>query len=404
MNQKAKDILRPLYAWAFTEALIFWYAIEKLLWSGSGITAKQIIILGIIAQSSQILIEVPSSIIADRWSRRKSLMVSSVFMLTAIVIVLSVRSFLSFAIMSLVWAFYYSFQSGTVNAYIYDLLKEKGEQSQYRKALSRYTTFQLAGLLVSSLAASVLIKLGDLLTPYWVTLIPTVVALVLLWRMHDPAVERTEQSTGTASHHVRSAILNVSKKKWLIAIFVALALVTAGRFVWYEYYQLYALKQNVAPMLFGLLLALIHVGNIAGSEFAHRVKSPNRVLLTALGALLASTTALAFVTGTLAIVIFLVVCFFGSQAGSIVLDENLQHETASELRATTLSMAGLVSRIFFGVSAGVIIAFNTSPRIIAIVTLVAFIGIALYLPVRKRLASAVSIEDELIPLPTSPEL
>jgi MFS family permease len=165
MNQKARDILRPLFAYTFIEALVFWYAIEKLLWSSSGVTPRQIVILGIIAQTSQVLIEVPSSVIADRWSRRKSLMLASAFMLVAIIIVLSVQSFLSFAIMSLVWAFYYSFQSGTNNAYIYDLLQEQGQQSQYRKALSRYASLQLAGLLISSLGASVLIKVGDFLTP-----------------------------------------------------------------------------------------------------------------------------------------------------------------------------------------------------------------------------------------------
>jgi hypothetical protein len=163
---------------------------------------------------------------------------------------------------------------------------------------------------------------------------------------------RTEQSTGTAYHHVRSAVRNVSRKKWIAAIFVALACVTAGRFVWYEYYQLFALKQHVAPVLFGLMLALIHVGNIFGSEFAHRVKNPNRVLSVSIGALLAGTAALVFVSGSFAIMLLLVVCFFGSQAVTIVLDENLQHETKSELRATTLSLASLVSRVFFGMAAG----------------------------------------------------
>lgn len=404
MNQKAKAILRPLYAYTFIEAFIFWYAIEKLLWSSSGITPEQIIILGVIAQSSQILIEVPSSIIADRWSRRKSLIIASIFMLISIIVVLTAQSMLAFAVMSLTWALYFSFQSGTINAYIYDLLKERGEQSQYRKALSRYATLQLAGLLVSSLAASVLIEFGNYLTPYWVTIIPTAAAIIILWRMRDPVIERTEQSTGTAYNHVYSAIRNISKKRWLAAIFIALALVTAGRFIWYEYYQLFALDREVAVVLFGLMLALIHIGNIFGSELAHRIKSPHRVLVISLTALIVSTIALTFTSGSLVVILFLVVCFFGSQAGTIVLDENLQHETKSELRATTLSLASLVGRVFFGISAGAIIIFNASPAVIAITTLVAFIGMATYLPVRKHLASPASMKGKAIHLPESLEV
>ncbi len=387
MTEKAKKILRPLYYFAFIEALIFWYAIEKLLWDNSGLTADQIVILGIIAQSSQVLIEVPSSIIADRWSRRKTLIASSSFMLFAIVIVLVEQSFMSFLIMSLMWAFYYAFQSGTVNAYVYDLLKEGGEESQYRKAVSRYATFQLTGLLVSSLGASLLIKFGGFLMPYWVTLLPTAVAILILIKMKDPPIERTEDSLGSALNHVRSSIRNVAAKRWLRLIFLGLAFVTAARFIWYEYYQLFALEREVAAVLFGIMLALIHAGNILGSEFAHKVKSPNKVLATAFSAMLVSSLVLIFVSNQFAIIGFLILSFFGSQASSIVLDESLQHQTKSELRATTLSLVGLLSRVFFGAGALSIIIFDSTASAIAATSAALFLGTLVYLPVRRRLIS-----------------
>lgn len=163
-------------------------------------------------------------------------------------------------------------------------------------------------------------------------------------------------------------------------------------------------RGDVALVLFGLMLALIHVGNIFGSELAHRVNSPNRVLLISLGTLIVSTAALIFASGSLAIILLLIICFFGSQAGTIVLDENLQHETKSELRATTLSLASLVGKVFFGVSTGVIIVFGTGPAMIAMTTLVAFMGIAIYLPARKRLASPVAIEEKVKTVPESSPL
>lgn len=350
-------------------------------------SAEQIILLGVIAQSSQILIEVPSSIIADRWSRRKTLIVSSVFMLLAVVIVLVVQSFWSFFIMSLMWAFYFAFQSGTINAYIYDLLKEQNEEKQYRKAISRYSTFQLSGLLVSSLGASILIKFGGFLTPYWVTLVPTFIAIGILLKMKDPPIERTEDSAGNPLSHVKNAVKYVAAKRWLRLIFVSLAFVTAGRYIWYEYYQLFALKREVAAVLFGITLALIHIGNIAGSEFAHRIRSPNRVLLIAFSVMTTSAVVLAFISSPVVTILFLIASFFGSQASSIVLDESLQHETNSELRATTLSIVSLLSRILFGAGALAIVLFDTTPRAISVVTLVLFLCMIIYYPAHKRLTN-----------------
>jgi MFS family permease len=388
MNQKAKKILRPLYAWAFIEALIFWYAIEKLLWTSSGITPDQVILLGIIAQTGQVLIEVPSSIIADRWSRRKTLIAASVFMLGAISIVLMTQTFMGFVAMSLAWAFYFAFRSGTINAYVYDLLKEHDLQQYYRKAMSRYATYELLGLLVSSLASSALIIFGGLLIPYWATIPPTIIAILILMRMHDPSIERTHESTGTAMHHVRSAVRQITKQRWVTIIFLALALLVAGRFVWYEYYQLYAINRQVPAVLFGAMLALIHIGNLLGAEFAHRVRNPRIVMHTAFGLLLLSSLALAVVTGSIFIIMLLVVSFFGSQAVDIVLDENLQHQISSELRATTLSLTGLISRSFFGLGALVIILFGATPEITVLVATVLFAGSGIYILVRKRLVTA----------------
>lgn len=209
-----------------------------------------------------------------------------------------------------------------------------------------------------------------------------------MWRMEEPKHARTEQSLGTVFNHVRSAAKNILHKRWIVVIFLALAFITAGRFVWYEYYQLYALNQNVAPVLFGVMLALIHIGNILGSEFAHRIKNPNRVMLTAIAILVLTSLGLAFVSTSFMIIALLTICFFGSQAGTIILDENLQHETDSELRATTLSLAGLVSRIIFGIAAVIIILYQVTPQAISIAALATFLCVFIYFPVRKRLVEA----------------
>ena len=81
-------------------------------------------------------------------------------------------------------------------------------------------------------------------------------------------------------------------------------------------------------------------------------------------------------------------CFFGSQAVTIVLDENLQHETDSELRATTLSLMGLASRIVFGIGAMAIIIAGSTSEAIALTGFAIFLCVLLYLPIRNRLVSA----------------
>lgn len=204
-------------------------------------------------------------------------------------------------------------------------------------------------------------------------------------RMHEPPMKRTEQSSGTALNHARSAYRNIISKNWLWLIFIALSYITAARFIWFEYSQVFALGHYIAPALFGIILASIHIGCMLGSEFGHRIKSPHRVMLLSFIVIVLSGLGLIFTSSPTVIILLLVISFFGSQSSSIVLDENLQHETQSELRATTLSLAGLVSRVIFGISALVIIGLNATPEAIAIVSLITFLGVLIYIPARKHL-------------------
>jgi MFS family permease len=52
---------------------MLWYAIEKLFMQGIGFNDAQIALAGILISATMVLLQVPTGILADRWSRKGTL-------------------------------------------------------------------------------------------------------------------------------------------------------------------------------------------------------------------------------------------------------------------------------------------------------------------------------------------
>jgi MFS family permease len=60
----------PLYVAKFLWNLVFWYSIEKLFMVSIGFNNESIAFMVAVYAAMSVLMEVPSGVLADRWSRK----------------------------------------------------------------------------------------------------------------------------------------------------------------------------------------------------------------------------------------------------------------------------------------------------------------------------------------------
>src|SRR2546421_11912909 len=77
-TRSVSNRLRPLYIASGLSMVSFWAPIEKLFLSGIGFDAAAIGLMAAVYAAVVPILEVPSGILADRWSRRGVLIVGSV--------------------------------------------------------------------------------------------------------------------------------------------------------------------------------------------------------------------------------------------------------------------------------------------------------------------------------------
>jgi MFS family permease len=144
--------LLPLHIAVALQGFMLWVPVEKLFMNEIGFDAATVGVMAAAYAALVPLVEIPSGILADRWSRRGVLIVASTaLMLTSLVGGLS-HSVPLYVVSALFLAVYFAMYSGTMEAVVYDaVLEEAGNSDGFERRLGRVRFVESATLVASSL-------------------------------------------------------------------------------------------------------------------------------------------------------------------------------------------------------------------------------------------------------------
>jgi MFS family permease len=245
--------------------LIYTACSSFVLWCGVvGFFQKDILSLSLtqiaslppIYMLAGLALELPSSVISDRWSRSKTLSLSLLCLMSASIVASLSASYPMYVIAIVLLGMSASFNSGTAEALIYDSLKESGIQGKYLKvnvifqrvfSLSLFVSISAGGLLLAILNPRVIFLLD----------IPTaLVGIVAIFKLKEPTFHRQSQESTAYKHMVKtfkSALNNPLLGSRIL--FSALVVSVYASYV-YEFEPLSYLRIGVPAQWIGLLIAI----------------------------------------------------------------------------------------------------------------------------------------------------
>ena len=116
--------LRPLYVAAALQGVVLWVPVEKLFMKSIGFSVAQ---MGIVAACYAAIVpflEIPSGILADRWSRRGVLIAADIALAASSLVGGLSTSVGTYIVAAFLLGTFFALQSGTVDSIIYDTLWE----------------------------------------------------------------------------------------------------------------------------------------------------------------------------------------------------------------------------------------------------------------------------------------
>jgi MFS family permease len=193
--------LLPLQIGVGLQGLILWVPIEKLFMTQIGFDAASVGVMAAAYAAVVPLLEVPSGILADRWSRRWVMILGCVALVASSLLGGLSHSVVAYVIAAMILGVYFAFSSGTIDSVVYDtVVEETGSNERYETWIGRTRAAESAAFVLSALAGGVLAQYTSTRFTYFATIPLVALAIIGFLRFEEPRLHQAAERVSLRSH------------------------------------------------------------------------------------------------------------------------------------------------------------------------------------------------------------
>jgi MFS family permease len=319
-------------------------------YESNGLSMKDIMVLQAVYSIAIVVLEIPSGYLADVIGRRKTLILGAVFGTFGFATYSFSFGFIGFLVAEIILGIGQSCISGADSAMLYDSLLEKGEEKKYTRFEGRITSLGNVAEAVAGIAGGLLAGI-TLRTPYFAQTFVALIALPAAITLVEPTRKVPLIKAGLLEivHIARFALFTDRplRRNILFSAITGTATLTMAWFAqpFFEYTRI-----DIA--WFGILWTTLNLTVAITSYTAHRLEKhlgQRRSIL--LIALLIPMGYLALSRFHLPGGLFVLYLFYLVRGyATPVLKDYINRITASNIRATVLSVRNFIIRLLFALT------------------------------------------------------
>ena len=392
-NAQPREPLPPLtkriFALSFMSEFIVIYPFYVIMFGERGdVSAAGVGMLLAIWMIVSVLAEVPTGVIADRMSKKWSLVLGHVMQLLTFATWLFFPNFTGYLIGFIIWGIGEAFISGAFQAYLYESLDDKNKKA-FGKIYSRSSAFTMAAYATGSLVAFAIGPQYTLL----LVLSVLVSAISLAITLSLPATHsKVEVEVEIKPKILSSAFKTIKESVALRRILITAVIVQGLMGMLGEYLPAYYNQVGTPTQWVALLISVGSATAVLLYWWMHRLEAQicryQELIIVGFTMLF----ALSFLGGTVAAVIGFFLFTRMLRVMSVNNETQIQHHAPNESRATLGSLysftgkvlsAALLSLVgFFAVDGKIVIPIRWSVVVMITVLLLCW----LYFSLRKNLS------------------
>lgn len=302
--------LLPLHLGIALQGFVLWFPVEKLFMDEIGFDAAAVGVMAAAYAAVVPLLEVPSGLLADRWSRRGVLVLAAVALALCSLAGGLSDGVVSYTLAVLVLGVHLAMYSGTLDAMVYDtVLEETGGSEGFERRLGLVRFTESVALVAGSLAGGWLAGLLSPRATYFLTVPFAVLSIVAFLRFREPTLHRVAEPLplrtrlGTTVRALDGRLVPVVALDGLAAVLLQTV---------YEFGPLWMVAVAAPAVLFGpywaALMATLGLGGLLAGRLGLRTLVWSSALLAAAsGALLVVRDVVAITVAQVVLGLLLVV-------------------------------------------------------------------------------------------------
>ena len=340
--------LRPLQAGAALQGFMLWVPVEKLFQTQIGFDAAAIAVLAAAYAAIVPLLEVPSGILADRWSRSGILIISSAAAGASALVGGLSHNVATYIAAAMILGVYFAMNSGTLDSVVYDtVIEETGSSDLYERWIGRVRMVESAAFTTSALTGGLLAGWTSPRLTYFLTIPFVLSSIVAFSRFREPRLHRAAEPLALRRHVITTvrAMTGIPRVRRVLLLAALTALLSQAIF---EFGPLWLVALHAPAAAYGPYWALLVATLGAGGYLAARLRPDRRSTALTVAAILAAAPILlatshsAVAVAAAQTVLQLTLAVTAIHAGRLLHDA-----VPSNIRAGVSSGAGTFSWVLF---------------------------------------------------------
>lgn len=336
----------------FLATLYLYIPVGTLYLQSKNLNYVQINSLWGIIVGTMFLTEVPTSVIADRLGRKRSINVALALQVLGEVVYIFADSYWPFALAAMIGGLGFAFGSGSLEALVYDSLKTKGREDEMSKAMGFIGSAQrLANLLAFAVGGLLVVNLTQ--ERFVLAIALTACAVAVGWlvslTLKEPPIEPKQGESDSSLKLLVDGVKTLrNNKQFRGLVLLALATIPFSDYL-LNLYQPRFVNVGVPPVWLGLALSLASGISIFGARYAYWLEErlgTKASLLLATGLPGALYLVMAVVVHPVFTVLAFCTLYSSMSLKGPIFSGHLNKHIESKNRATVLSLISMFSGIY----------------------------------------------------------
>lgn len=352
-----------IYGYYFFRSFIFAYVIERLFWKSRGISITDTVYIEFVYAIVIVITELPSGVLADRLSRTLIVRISALINFLSSLLMIYAYGFWMFAIAISLSAVHGAFSSGSINALVYDGLKDLQQVDAFEKCLGRIKAIRYTSGLIAALIGALIAQHISLEANYYLSAVSSFIGFVLTLMLTEPSKHINEsdvsddKNVSDESNHKIVDIIKTSYKLLkgngsLVVVMLYGAVIGSMIIYFEEFWQNYAELLKIQTIYFGIISGFISLTVILASVYSDKIikliKSVTKKIFRAYTILLGLMGIGFILVGNIKSLNMIIVIAIASGIAAIcenMLLADIHKLVTSDVRATVESVYSMFHRV-----------------------------------------------------------
>jgi MFS family permease len=341
----------PLYY--FAQALhlpFFWLPILYFyLTQVKGFSVIETTFLMGLQEFALIFLELPTGVIADKISRRFSVMLGYIITSLPFILLPFTTSFGVAIVIFIFKAVGKALGSGADSALLYDTLIDLKRTDEYKQIKTKSVAIMMAVATFAMLVGGWMGEQGYFGLTFYIPFLLQLVAAFAVYQMIEPETSRKAQEIQDSNYltHTIGAIKIIARSKWLIVLAISFAVLegTAVNMKWY--YPSIFENLGYGLLATGVLMGILYGGKTLISALGTKLILKNSLQnsLVWIGIIAVSWGILPLMNTSVGMIGMIIMILLGLELGTNSTEELIHKSLESKVRATAMSFVNLLSSV-----------------------------------------------------------